>query len=195
VECTLKTVNRIAARYVPEGAMKHAHEDAGAVVYYFRDRRGKPSAIAYAGTAYRPAFHHCYADEAKREQHVSRWLEVQRAKCANRMERQQERKAATHTLVVGDVVWSSWGYEQTNVAFYQVVRVVSAKSVEVRQISQETTEDGFMSGRTIGLKDQFLKGALGLVRRAEGDRVMCIDRSRHSASKWDGKPQFCSWYA
>jgi hypothetical protein len=89
---------------------------------------------------------------------------------------------------------TDWGYEQTNVDFYQVVRVVSAKSVELRKIAKETTEDGFMCGNTIALKDQFLDCA-PVVRRAEGERVLSIDRCRRSASKWDGKPQRCSWYA
>jgi hypothetical protein len=190
----IKADERIAARYVPEGAVKQMHDDAGAVVYYFNDRRGKPSAMAYAGTAYKPAFHHCYADEARRALHVDQWLKTQREACVRRLERLQARKEATHTLTAGDVVYSSWGYDQTNVDFYQVVRVVSAKSVELRQIAQETTEDGFMCGNTTALKDQFLDRA-PMVRRAEGERVMSIDRCRHSASKWNGKPQRCSWYA
>jgi hypothetical protein len=65
----------------------------------------------------------------------------------------------------------------------------------VRKISQDTTEDGFMCGNTVPLKDKFVKDAPALVRRAEGDRVMSLDRSRHSASKWNGRPMRCSWYA
>jgi hypothetical protein len=190
----LTTDERIAARYVPDGAMKHTHADAGAVVYYFSSRNGKPAAIAYAGSAYKPAFHHSYPDEARRQLHVDQWLKSRREACARRLERQQARKVATHSLAVGDVVSSSWGYEQTNVSFYQVVRVVSAKSVEVRQLAQQTTEDGFMSGTTVALKDEFLSRA-PMVRRAEGVCVLNVDRSGHSASKWDGKPQRSSWYA
>lgn len=35
---------------------------------------------------------------------------------------------------VGDVFASSWGYEQTNVSFYQVVSVHGKKTVMVREI-------------------------------------------------------------
>ena len=38
---------------------------------------------------------------------------------------------------VGDIFRNSWGYEQTTVDFYQVVRV-SAKSVWVRRIKGDT---------------------------------------------------------
>jgi hypothetical protein len=189
-----KADERIAARYVPEGATKEPHDDVGAVVYYFDNRNGKPSAMAYAGTAYKPAFHFRFADEARRAEYVSQWLKAQREACERRAARQQARKVAKHTLSRGDVVYTSWGYDQTNVDFYQVVRVVSDKSVELRQIAQDTTEDGFMCGSTVALKDQFLEGA-PMVRRADGEHVSSVDRSGHSATKWDGKPKRCSWYA
>ena len=38
------------------------------------------------------------------------------------------------TVSVGDVFVSSWGYEQTNVTFYQVLSVHGKKTVTVREI-------------------------------------------------------------
>ena len=48
---------------------------------------------------------------------------------------------------VGDLFYSSWGYEQTNIDFYQVTKVLG-KSIEARQIGGESTYDGPMSGHT-----------------------------------------------
>ena len=53
-----------------------------------------------------------------------------------------------HTVEVGDIFGASWGYDQTNVDFYKVVRV-SAKSVWVVRIGAKVvpgTEE-FMSAR------------------------------------------------
>lgn len=46
--------------------------------------------------------------------------------------------------VVGDIFYTSWGYDQTNVEFYKVVRV-SKSSVWVQQTSQ-TREDAAYGG-------------------------------------------------
>ena len=82
--------------------------------------------------------------------------------------------------------------DQTNVDFYQVVRVVSEKTVQVRQIAKKIEETGFMSRKAMPLKDQFLKDTPAVSRRAMGERAQKVDRD-HGASKWDGQPVSCSW--
>lgn len=49
---------------------------------------------------------------------------------------------------VNDVFASSWGYEQTNVSFYQVIALHGKKSVTVREISGEVVEsDKYYNGK------------------------------------------------
>lgn len=52
-------------------------------------------------------------------------------------------KAIAHLVMpapaVGDILVSSWGYDQTNIDFYQVVGV-TAKSVKIRAIGKTCTE-------------------------------------------------------
>lgn len=47
---------------------------------------------------------------------------------------------------VGDLFYSSWGYEQTNVDFFQIVEVVGASSVRVREVYPRMTQDSPVSG-------------------------------------------------
>jgi hypothetical protein len=44
-------------------------------------------------------------------------------------------------IKVGDIFSSSWGYDQTNVNFYEVVSV-TARTVKVREIGAEYSDDG-----------------------------------------------------
>lgn len=188
--------DRVSARYVPPGASEVKDDAAGATVYTYTTARGVASAIGYAGTAYRPAFHHSFRSEEARSVFLARWLQSQLARAAARRDRQETKAAAVHSLVVGDIVYSSWGYEQTNIDFFQVVEVVSAKSVRLRRIRQSTDETGFMSGQTRGIKDEFLKDAELLLCRAEGDHIRNVGgRYKRAASKWDGRDLYCSWYA
>ena len=188
--------DRVAARYVPPGASEVQHDAAGAVVYTYTTARGVASAIGYAGTAYRPAFHHSFRNEEARSAFLARWLESQVARAAARRDRQEKKASAVHSLLVGDIVYSSWGYEQTNIDFFQVVEVVSAKSVRLKPIDQTTEETGFMSGTTRGLKDQFSVGGDSLLCRADGEHIRNVGgKYKRSASKWDGRDLHCSWYA
>ncbi|NEL27712.1 MAG: hypothetical protein G3W59_22490, partial [Xanthomonas perforans] len=52
-----------------------------------------------------------------------------------------------HTLDVGAVLVSSYGYEQTNVDFYEVVAVQN-RTVTLRELVQDRQGTGHMSGTT-----------------------------------------------
>lgn len=50
-----------------------------------------------------------------------------------------------NTVQIGSVFVHSWGYEQTNVDFYEVV-AMTGKTVTIREISQNRKETGFLCG-------------------------------------------------
>ena len=98
---------------------------------------------------------------------------------------------------VGDILYDSWGYEQTNIDFYQVIEV-KPKSVIIRPIGQEVTEEGNMSGHTIPIKDCFTGEPVTkkLTGWWNGEKSVATISSKYgSISLWDGKPKYCSWYA
>lgn len=45
-----------------------------------------------------------------------------------------------HGVKVGDLFYITWGYEQTNNSFFQVVALVGKQSVRIRQVSPEAVE-------------------------------------------------------
>lgn len=93
------------------------------------------------------------------------------------------------SLHVGDILYSSWGWEQTNIDFYQVIAIRGC-TVQLRQLDQQITEDGYMCGTTVPVPDVFKGKALS--RRMMKDYIR-IDSYR-TAWKWDGQPLRCSWY-
>ena len=100
-------------------------------------------------------------------------------------------------LEIGDIYASSWGYEQTNVNFYQVIKV-TAKTVTVREIEarlHETT--GYMSRTVMPLRGAFKFNAVPIRRtfRTYQGSIYISITSYESASAWNGKPQHVSSYA
>jgi len=96
---------------------------------------------------------------------------------------------------VGDIIYYSWGYDQTNVDFFQVV-VVREKSISIRPIMSKENETGFMSGNSMPIKDAF-KGE-PMTKRVNkfdynGNPYISFDYG--CGCLWDGSPVSCSWYA
>jgi hypothetical protein len=92
---------------------------------------------------------------------------------------------------VGDILVCSWGYDQTNIDFYQVIRTTKA-SVEIVEIGQYVE-------KTTGSCDYVMPRALKLVTgndnvESQLKRVGAFGRVRlnsySSASKWDGKAKY-----
>lgn len=69
----------------------------------------------------------------------------------------KEYKEPQHNIKVGDIFYHSWGYEQTNIDFYQVI-AVTAKTVSIREIKDvvDKYDSLQLRGETKPLKDSFV---------------------------------------
>jgi len=82
-----------------------------------------------------------FSTDERREQWIKEQMTSIKSRIADNDNRKQIKKEAVtgHTFKVGDPLYQSWGYDQTNIDFYEVVEVLP-KSVKVRPISQITVE-------------------------------------------------------
>jgi hypothetical protein len=92
------------------------------------------------------------------------------------------------TAKVGDVLYTSWGYEQSNVDFYEVV-AVSGQMATVREIQKRVVDRGQYDNGIIGDRGAYV-GPPKRVRVQKsyraGEYHLKIDD--HHAWQWDGKP-------
>jgi hypothetical protein len=89
-------------------------------------------------------------------------------------------------LKVGDILVSSWGYDQTNVDFYQVVAVSPKGGVTIREIGKEFAgETGGPSEKVVAVPNSFT-GPPMKKRPTPYGSVKISSYAR--AFKWDGKP-------
>ena len=102
-------------------------------------------------------------------------------------------------IKVGDIYQCTWGWEQTNVNYYQVVQK-TAKMVRIKPIRSRTTEDGYCCGHSVPCKDEFKTGDY-YDPFVKGEKLCKVYddgwirlSSDHSACKWDGHPMYVSWY-
>ena len=110
-----------------------------------------------------------------------------------------KKKAAVCPYKVGDILTGSWGYDQTNVDTYQVVKV-KGKSVVIKAICQEMVGDseGHMSCQVMPVKNAFRENAEEITKRPQtynGENwYVKLNHSCH-LRLWDGSSMYSSWYA
>ena len=180
------------------GMTLHPQSVEGVAEVWIGEVKGKPIAKSFIRKSEKTAWYYSFPTTEKLEAYASEWLTKQRQCHIQRESMKVTRKAEATSfrtsLVAGDMVYSSWGYDQTNVDFWQVIEVSeSGKSVTMREVSQKYVETGFMSGNVVPVADDFTgEPSRHIVK--PGDRV-CIGKSYTSANKWDGSPKYTSHYA
>ncbi|MFT7389130.1 MAG: hypothetical protein ACI8VC_002395 [Candidatus Endobugula sp.] len=126
-----------------DGAVKLMAEDFSCVVYLRDDRLGRPCAAGYCGRGLKPKFSYYYGSIERRNESVTQWME------SIVKEKKQRKTTGKRELIVGDVLRSTWGYEQTNIDYYLVTRLVGAASVEMAEIGCLKTFDDIDRGQCL----------------------------------------------
>lgn len=169
--------------YIPQGIETELIEPLGTdieVRAYEKD--GKLYAIAWAGKANKPTWHYRFPNRERLDQAIAKLVSDRKSRQEVMQKRQQERSGFKHDLKVGDILYSSWGYDQTNISWYQVVEVKD-KGVVIREISGKSAggdkvlpDIGNFTGNPM----------LKMVRNGNSVRIS----SYASAYPWDGKSKY-----
>jgi hypothetical protein len=127
--------------------------------------------IGFSGRRQKPDFHLRFKNKQRADLYVVNWLSNISATLAAKKARSEAKKAEAVLLEVGDVLMASWGHEQTNVDYYQVLRLVGNRSVEIQAIKCEV---GFgshdMTGTCTPALNEF-EGKAMVCRVVQGDTV------------------------
>lgn len=173
-------------RFIPKNHEPLTRDGVDAIVYI-----AERSAIGYVGKRTKRDFFYTFTSLEQRDRYVDDFFAgVERVQQSKR-ERQLAKQSFLHGLAVGDILYATWGYDQTNVDFYQVIRTTD-KTATIRMIAQETTSTGWCQGTALPCKDSFVDDEPEMVKRVrQGD---CITIRGHSASRWHGRPVSWSSY-
>jgi len=92
---------------------------------------------------------------------------------------------------VGDILCTCWGYEQTNVEFYEVIRATD-KTIWIRELSTTRYDTG-RAGSKLPLPGVYQSEEV-LERRVGRSGGWVKITSYIGATLWDGQPkEFTSW--
>lgn len=146
-----------------------------------------PSAMAFRGTAGKPFYHYRFRDLAQRESAIKRLIESERSRQQIKAS-YKAKKESPSQLQPGHILVASWGYDQTNINFYQIIECRGKRTIIVQELTQIRTETLHMQGNcTPGAG--FKPGARPITCRVTNGTNARIEGNY--ASLWDGRP--CSW--
>ena len=172
-------------RQIPVGAVKGEHKTCAAVAYLY-DAFDMPFAIGYAGKAVKPTFYHRFRSAEQRAKFVEEFMEKQAVIGAAKAAHKAEAKKP-HGWQVGQILVASWGYEQTNIDFYQIVELVGASFVVVREIAGKIVRSSDAgSDYVVAVPGQFV--GKPEKRKAQHGRIALESYKR--AYPWDGKERY-----
>lgn len=178
--------------WAPAGAIRVAAKDSSAVAYIGTHttvtEEEYPCAVLWSGRRRKPAkASGVFFSVEERNRAVAEHFEWVRRVEERRRENTAARKAAraNHQFRVGSIVVSSWGYDQTNVDAYQVVKMCGKTMVLLRPIGLASVGEDSDAVRPV--PDAFISEET--LRRRVGETSVSINSSQH-ASLWDGERSY-----
>lgn len=186
--------------FIPKGAIKITPKGLDLVIYLYSDRGGQPCALAFGGKRSKPDLHVRYSKPERREAHLREHVENARRVAEYKAEQQAKRTGFKHSFKVGNILHHSWGWEQTNCEFYQVIETTPG-TITFRELTQRAVPDSQqkhgMAENRLPVPGSFLDDAQPITKRPQyqQDGPGNVPMKHGCCSLWDGRSKYCSWYA
>lgn len=142
------------SRYIPS-TYTLIHRDDKHAVEVWGTTEPRVIAMLYGGKRSKPDWHYRFKTVESMWSQIDKTLNGLDAHAKMKSEWAAKRRAP-HDVKVGDVFRSSWGYDQTNIDFYEVTRLIGKSTVEVRPIAQDSMETMHMQGECVPLRGQYI---------------------------------------
>ena len=141
--------------------------------------------VIYQGKQSKPFVNYYYRSEGERARTLEGYVKGSRERLERKQKSRDDAKQFKTSLFYGDILYTSWGYDQTNVDFYEVIEVLGDKMIKVREVASDVVDGDGMYQNVVAVPGKYV-GPEMKVKVTQGDNAK-IDG--HYAHKWDGKPK------
>ena len=121
------------------------------------------------------------------ENYAKRVVDIYRERAQRKLEEQkrkeEERKNFVNPYKVGDILYSSWGYDQTNIDFYKVT-AVTGQSIRIVQVADKVVESRTQDDMVVPTDNVI---GQPMLKKVDAKGYVKIN-SFTVASKWNGRP-------
>jgi hypothetical protein len=169
------------------------------IVYCYNDHKNRPCARAFKGRASKPYFAYYFLREEDRKNRINDFFEMlQKAvdrKEEAKLEKKKAREEAKKSWKVGQILYDSWGYEQTQCDFYQVTEVKGLK-IKIRPICSKTVDgsQGHDCCRVVPVKDSFIEGKEEIIKIVNNPNSIRMNSFSSAYKTTETESHHVSWY-
>lgn len=154
------------------------------------------AAMGFVGKSSKPAFHYGFPTEDKDmapyvDTFIGRVESNLKARAESKKARKERQDAEMAAVKVGDMFSYSWGYDQTNVEFFQVIEK-KAKSFVMMEIGAKHLGEapaGGMSDYVTPVPYSFMGDMKPIIKTSFSMPHGVLSKIS------EGEKRFCSWYA
>lgn len=147
--------------------------------------RGKFTFAIFKGNQSKPLTYSITSSESVMDSAIQSEIDSNRSYLNSKKKMLEERKNFQHSLKEGDILVSSWGYDQTNIDFYEVIKLLD-KQVVIKEIAKNIiSSDGYGSDKVVPVPGHYIGTPM---RKAVSSRNSVKISSYAYASLWSGKP-------
>lgn len=181
------------ARHKPINSTEILFDDIRAVVY-LSERNEHPIATAYSGRRSKPDFCFRFKNEEARDARIQKWVDELKNKAATKKQKALElsakKKALTHDLVVGDLLISTSGYDETYVTYHEIVGLKGRLGLLLRETETNRTYTSGGEGYATPIKGVYRSDIISGRFTIYGS--VSVSGSHVCARKHTGKP---AWFS
>ena len=177
--------------YIPKGATKIEDSNTDAVAYINDYNDGtKYTAMVFAGKRSKYDKYYGFKTAERRDEYVKQYFEDIAASYESKKKYAEKKKAMAaenqDKYEVGKILYSSWGYDQTNIDFYQIVKKTKSM-ITIQKIAKEYLDTKYESEELVKpVKNAFVGKEM---KKRVGAYGVSLN-TYANASLWDGKPKY-----
>ncbi|HCU1834415.1 hypothetical protein [Acinetobacter baumannii] len=143
-------------RFFYEGSQVITNKLTGTVYYVSLEEK---CVVAYKGRAKKPFLYNGFSTIENMKEAVKKSIESDNRSYSNKIADKEAEKQSIakfrKDLEIGTILYSSWGWEQTNVEFYQVIEK-SGAFCTIREIGQMLDPHTDMQGYVVPVPNEFV---------------------------------------
>jgi len=170
-------------RFIPQGyELTIDHKELGITVY---TRDGETlGGLCFVGKAIKPTWFYRFKSVEQRNKEIEQTF----ARVQSKLDRKAQEKAkktdamANHGVVVGDVFRCSWGYDQTNIDYYEVI-AITGKTATICRIGCLSENTGWLQGDSVPQLGAFIgKPKKKLIQKRSVDSEAYLTMNSYSTA-------------
>jgi hypothetical protein len=170
-------------RFIPQGyELTIDHKELGITVY---TRDGETlGGLCFVGKAVKPTWFYRFKSVEQRNKEIEQTFSRVQAKADYKTQQKTKKSEAmqNHGVVAGDVFRCSWGYDQTNIDYYEVI-AVTGKTATICRIGCLSENTGWLQGESVPQLGAFIgKPKKKLIQKRSVDSEAYLTMSSFSTA-------------